>query len=202
MFDSKLIDLATKLQNMGKELEDLDMNNLEDLKKAYESLTEIDNVLKNINDEYPLINTTFSLLSSLFDINLNFDFSGYKEQIKNKIDELERENTKCSVKYNNNDCNDCNDCCCHECFCDDCFCDDCDCTFNECTPEYVKECLKLCVSNYDNSKKDNDTYFKLIADYINKECPYLNFEDNKETSAERDDTIWLLYDFINFTMRR
>lgn len=192
MFDSKLIDLANKLQDMGKELENLDMNNLEDLKKAYDSLNEIDDLLKNINNDYPLINTTFELLSSIF--NINFDFSAYKEQIKNKIDELEKEKSKCSSKCNCSNTYECDN---------NCFYDDkCACLFNECTPEYVKECLKLCISNYDNSERENNTYFKLISDYINKECPYLNFEDDGETSIERDDTIWLLYDFINFTMHK
>lgn len=179
------------LKNFEMSFDNLDFTNIDDLKNAYEKAEQLENTINNLYKENPNIKSYVGLFGSL----LNIDIDSTLEYWKNTLSE--------AIKQNENKKSDkckCND---SKCDCETCHCSDLEeVEYDTLTPEYVKECLKLCIDNYDNTEKENNTYFNLIADYINNECPYLNIIDSDECEAERDDLIWNLYDFINFTMRR
>lgn len=189
-----LIEIGETLQKFTETLENLDMSKLEDLEKAYETISEIEVVINNAWEKYPFLKTSFELFTAMLGVDISTDVSEWKENIAKIIKEKKAEQQK------ENGCK----CTPHNCGAAICFCDD-DCwdddEYEECTPEYVEEILEYCLDNFEDTKKYHKNYFKLISDYINKECPYLNLVDD-EVMQERDDMIWSLFDFINYTMRR
>lgn len=176
------MEVFEELSNITEKMDKLDMENIDDLKVAYDNVLRLEEILNELGKDN-LYESILGLITLFFGIDYNEEISKYKDILKSAIDK--HENSK-SCK-----CDKCSDC---EFFDGE--------KFNnviEITPEYVKDNLSF--GEYDNIDDEKDTYCKLIAEYFNDELPYLCY-NSEEIKEERENIIFMLYDFINYIMNK
>ena len=199
--DQRLNELVKKLSSNISKLENLDMTKLEDLKAGKVLISDLVKTIKVIKQDYPFISAGLDAFTTLFGIDLTKDIDSWEKIVDDQINKLEQENYACTSKK-------VNDCSCG------CKCDDKDENYNprcneeldyiECTPHYVRHILEYIIEDEELEDPKNETYFALIAKYMNNGGRYLMVDDphNVEMICDREDLICNLYEFIRFTMEQ
>lgn len=230
MKDKDIMDMIKQLDEITKSLDSLDFENEDDTAKAYEKLCEFDNLLKEAKNNKTM-KTAIELCSNILGADIVKTIKEQKEAMEeemNKKKETKKQCSDCNCENMNVDnflsalfglfgmgscnqedskeeCSECEECCCNnkkenevefdieEDLDSEEYC--------ECTYDDVYDVVKHQLENYSTMEENLDTYIKLIVNYINDNCPYLNFTTDEDYS-ERDDLIWTLFDFINYTMNK
>lgn len=199
--NEKLLERISNIQNELKNIQNIDLDNIADLKKAKEAIRVIKNDFEKMLKESPLYAKVMDLITKWIDYDVIKDIEQWENLISEKLESLKDKAANIVKKECDCTCND-----------DQCECEnwgnieDCDdevpeitldddpLTGEEILDDYLDENFAEEL-NLDNK----ETYANLIAEYLNKNHEYL---DRVEDDEHIDYLIHMLFDFVDFTMNR